>query len=448
MRLEPIAAVPDHVIARVLEPAALDSFAAEWDRLSAAALEENALYSRAYVMAGIDHVDGAAGFRALCLFAPRPDGTEKLIGLLPFRQSRLRYGIPQDVDMGAQNRFQTSGTPLIDRDHAEAAIDALLQEVEAGSRVARNLLLPNIRRDGAFARLLVERADRLGLEAEFIGAFSRPVLTRSDESAEAHLTRSVAPKRLRELRRTHRRLSEQGALSYRHVTEIDEFRLALEDFLRIEQSGWKGEAGTALLCRDDTAAFARAAFGGLNAGAPVASADVLSLDGQAVAVSLNLQVGRTSFAIKCAYDEGLRRFSPGLVLELLVIEHLFESRFADELDSCVTQAGHVIQDLWGGSARVGTLALSRRGSRVGIGLLGLDLARAETGRAHLRAEAKEQYHAAIDMLRSVHALMKKSEDASAAKARQHLDATARRAMMAINTAQPNGEFAAVLASII
>ncbi len=448
MRLEPTDAVSNRVTARVLEPDALEGIAAEWDRLSANALEENALYSRAYVMAGIDHVDGAAGLRALCLFAHRPDGTERLIGLLPLKQSRLRYGIPQDVDVGAQNRFQTSGTPLVDRDHAQAAIDALLHEVEAGSRVARNLLLPNIRRDGAFARLLVERPDRRGLERAIVGRVSGPARTRSDESADAYFARSVAPKRLRELRRTHRRLSEQGALSYRHVTESEALRLALEEFLRIEQSGWKGEAGTALLCSDDMAAFARAAFGGLNAGAPVASADVLSLDGRAVAVSLNLQVGRVSFAIKCSYDEGLRRFSPGLVLEFLVIEHLFDSRFADELDSCVTQTGHVIQDLWDGSARVGTLALSRRGSRVGIGLLGLDLARAETGRAQLRAEAKEQYHAAIDMLRSLHALMKTSEDASAAKARQHLDATARRAMMTFNTAQPNGEFAAVLASII
>ncbi len=436
------------LVTRVLGPDALHGIAGEWDRLSASALEENALYSRAYVMAGLAHVDADAGLRALCIFAHQPDGTERLIGLLPLRQSRLRYGIPLSVELGAQNRFQTSGTPLIDRDHAEAAVDALLHAVQAGSGIARNLLLPNIRRDGPFARLLVSRADRLGLEAKIIGSFDRPVLRRSDESAEAYFTRSVAPKRLRELRRTHRRLSEQGALAFRHVTASAELRLALEDFLRIEHGGWKGEAGTALLSESDTAAFAREAFGGQNSGAPVASADVLSLDGQAIAVSLNLQIGRTAFAIKCAYDESLRRFSPGLVLEFLVIEHLFESRFADEMDSCVTQAGHVIQDLWDGSVRMGTLALSGRGSRIGIGPLGFGLASAEQGRARLRCEAKERYLAARETLLSLRALITGGEDRRAGRARVHLDATSRRAMMTFNTAQPNGEFAAMLASMI
>jgi CelD/BcsL family acetyltransferase involved in cellulose biosynthesis len=175
---------------------------------------------------------------------------------------------------------------------------------------------------------------------------------------------------------------------------------------------------------------------------------VLSLDGRGIAISLNLQAGRTCCAIKCAYDETYRRFSPGLVLELLVIEHLFASRFADELDSCVTQAGHVIQDLWDGAVEVGTLALRPRGSRIGIGPIGLDLAHAELRRAELRQEAKAHYLAAREAIASLWAMMTGEAEAKAAKTRERLDASSRRAMMTINAAQPNGEFAAVLTAMI
>jgi hypothetical protein len=448
MRSDPIQDGFGPVVTRLLEPAALRNLAADWDRLSANALEENALYSRAYVMAGLAHVDADAGLRAFCAFRHRPDGTERLIGLIPLRRTRFRYGIPVPVELGAQNPFQTSGTPLIDREDAEASIDALLTAADKGVGLSRNLLIPNIRVGGPFAQLLKRRIRDVGFEADFIDLLNRPVLRRSDETADAYFSRSVAPKRLRELRRAHRRLCERGALAYHHVSAGSELRLALEDFLRIEAAGWKGEAGTALLSRPETAAFAREAFAGTHDGAPVASADVLSLDGRAIAVSLNLQVGRTSFAIKCAYDEDHRRFSPGLVLEYLVVEHLFASRFADELDSCVTQGGHVIQDLWDGTVKVGTLALRPRGAGIGVGRLRLDLAEAEQRRAKMRNEAKSRYLAARDTLGSMRIAITGGQEAKAAHARVHLDATSRRAMMTFNAAQPNGEFAAVLATMI
>jgi CelD/BcsL family acetyltransferase involved in cellulose biosynthesis len=448
MWLEPPPSTGGPVVARVLEPEALHAIAAEWDRLSASALEENAFYGRALVTAGLTHLGERDGFRALCVFRLQPAGTERLIGLFPLRRTRFRYAIPAPVELGAQNPFQTSGTPLVDRDDAPAAIDALLSTAHEEAGLARNLLLPHIRSGGAFARLLRERAGRLGLQVDLIPALDRPVLIRREETADAYFTRSVAPKRLRELRRTHRRLSEQGILEHRRVTDPAELRMAVEDFLHIELGGWKGKAGTALLSRPQTAAFARAAFAGSSDDGAIASADVLSLDGRAIAVSLNLQVGRSCCAIKCAYDETYRRFSPGLVLELLVIEHLFTTRFADELDSCVTQPGHVIQDLWDGAVEVGTLAVRPSASRIGIGPFGLDLADAELRRTELRRQAKTHYLAAREKLATLRAVMTGDEGGKAASARERLDAKSRRAMMTINTAQPNGEFAAVLATMI
>ncbi|MGA0596426.1 GNAT family N-acetyltransferase [Enterovirga sp. CN4-39] len=433
-------------VIRLLGPEELQALGPAWDELAANAIEENPFYSRPYFLAGLHHLE-ESGTRALCVFA-RDGSGERLIGFLPVQRSRFRYGLPWSVELGAQNLFQPSGTPLIHRDHAARALDAILSVRTAASGLAPHLLLPNIRLDGPVAGLIRARAGATGSRAEFIGSLSRPILRRRDEAAEEYLARSVAPKRLRELRRTQRRLSEQGAVAFRHVTEPGEFRAALEDFLRIEHSGWKGEAATAFLSQPETAAFARAAFAGRIGDAPLASADVLSLDGTAIAVSLNLQVGRTSFAIKCAYDESLRRFSPGLVLELLVIEHLFASRFADEMDSCVTQAGHVIQDLWDDAVEVGTLALSAPGGLSSVPLVGLDLASAERNRLQLRSEAKARYLAARETVRALRTLVQGGEETRTAKARKQLDATSRKAMMTFNTAQPNGEFAAMLATMV
>ena len=48
-------------------------------------------------------------------------------------------------------------------------------------------------------------------------------------------------------------------------------------------------------------------------------ADVLTLDGVPIAVSLIAIAGRTGFTIKSCYDEAYRSYSAGLLLEVEVI---------------------------------------------------------------------------------------------------------------------------------
>lgn len=393
-------------ISRVLEGDELVRLSAEGDELALNALEENPFFCRDYLLAARGTIADAAGPKALCIFASgRSDEPEKLIGLLPFESARYRYGVPLDIGLVSQNLFQTSGAPLIDRNHADEAIDGLLAALRTGSGIAQNVLVPNLRHDGPVAQLIRERAADQELEAGFVGRLSRPILRRTDEGSEAYFRRSVAPKRLRELRRAHRRLGELGSVTYRHVTHPGEVRAAAEDFLRIEASGWKGEAGTALLSRLETAAFARTAFAGRCGGAPILSADLLALDGRAIAASLNLQIGRVSFTLKCAYDEAYRRHSAGLVLEYLIVEHLFSARFADELDSCVTEEGHVIGEIWDGTAAIGTLALRpRQRQLLSFGPLGFDLLAAERHRSSLRSQAKQIYRGARMQMSAVAAL--------------------------------------------
>jgi CelD/BcsL family acetyltransferase involved in cellulose biosynthesis len=385
------AAQTARVTTRLLETEEVESLGVAWDALSDAALEENAFFARGYILAGLGRIDRRSALQALAVFRCMERGGEEiLIGLLPIRSTFFRYGFPVAVDLAFLNAFQTSGTPLIHRDHAVAAIDAILTAIAAGRGIARNALIEQIRRDGPVARLLVERAATAGVATAFLPAHSRPVLRPMAGSADEHFRRHLAPKRLRELLRAHRRLSEAGTLAYARVTEPTALAAAVEEFARIEASGWKGRAGTAFDSATETAAFLREAFAGGRA-----YADLLTVDGRAVAANLNLQTGRTAFAVKSAYDESYRKFSPGLVLEYCVIRHLFETRFADEIDSCVTEDGHVIQSLWGDVVEVGTLALrSARAWPMALRLLQVDLAALEAQRRAARATGKRLYLAA------------------------------------------------------
>ncbi|HYY82950.1 MAG TPA: GNAT family N-acetyltransferase, partial [Beijerinckiaceae bacterium] len=178
----------------------------------------------------------------------------------------------------------------------------------------------------------------------------RPVLDRG-ESFDAYATRHLSASRRKGLRRRRSKLAELGEVTFRSVTEGPALAEAVEDFLALERAGWKGSRGTALASRPATIELARALFA--SAGGPVAArADMIRLDGRPIAVSLALDCGRTAHLLKTAFDESLRAYGPGVVLEAEIVRACHEERFADRLDSASLPGG-VLDDLYADRERIG-----------------------------------------------------------------------------------------------
>ena len=171
----------------------------------------------------------------------------------------------------------------------------------------------------------------------------------------------VSSKRRREIGRNRRRLEELGIVTFTSADNGPLLASAVETFLALETSGWKGARGTALACQPASLAFARATF---NADAPGESrVDLLALDGKPVAASLAVLSGGTAFTIKGGYNEAYASYGVGLLLEVEILRSFLTERWADRLDAA-TSGGHAIDNLWPGRMVVGHLAFSfARGSR-------------------------------------------------------------------------------------
>jgi CelD/BcsL family acetyltransferase involved in cellulose biosynthesis len=113
-------------------------------------------------------------------------------------------------------------------------------------------------------------------------------------------------KHVKEVRRLRRRLEEQGEVTFAVATDAG----PLDEFLRVEAAGWKGEGGTAVASQPGTEAFYRevAAWAERRGTLRLAS---LRLDGRAVAYELLLEEQGVLYDLKGGYDEGFRRFAPG-----------------------------------------------------------------------------------------------------------------------------------------
>jgi CelD/BcsL family acetyltransferase involved in cellulose biosynthesis len=119
------------------------------------------------------------------------------------------------------------------------------------------------------------------------------------------------------LRQGWRELSKRGPLSFRRVETID--RETLEHFYRLEQSGWKGREGSAILCRPDLRKF----YDGLVRGAEqfgYLSMYFLDLGGTTIAAHLAFTYGGRYYPIKVAYDESFSSYGPGHLIIARVLE--------------------------------------------------------------------------------------------------------------------------------
>ncbi len=260
-----------------------------------------------------------------------------------------------------------AATPVIDRTCLDETLDAMLERIAADARLPKILALDAMTADGETMRALTRVLERRGSAPRILERAQRPQL-KSDLDAKNYLEKALSGASRKKLRQHRRRLSEQGELSSVVIGDPQAVRGALEDFLRMEASGWKGEQGTALLCDDADAAFTRAAVGAL-ADEGRACIHALYLDREPVSMQIVLRAGTGAFTWKIAYDEKLRAFSPGmLLLEDYTAAFLNDASIAF-VDSCAYDDSGFMS-AWTERAAIANLWIdARRGGSLGFEFL-------------------------------------------------------------------------------
>jgi CelD/BcsL family acetyltransferase involved in cellulose biosynthesis len=318
----------------------LDAIADEWRALAARALVPNVFYEPAFAGAAAPVFGRDAG--AVLVWsgtAPR-----KLLGFFPARIEARRYGLKMPVLVGWTHPFAPFGVPLVEHEAAEPVITAWLAYLADDTRFSGLLLLPFLPQEGPFAASLRTVLRRARMPAADFNQHERALMA-PDGDRSAYVEHALGPRRYRELRRTVRRLCDVGAVLFTAATGPADVKRAIDDFVELEASGWKGEAGTAAACDDDVREFLKTAVAGL-AAEHKAAIDRILLDGLPIAASITLRSGDGAWFWKIAYDEAQARFSPGVMLTALVSERLAEDITIAHTDSCATADHAVMNRTW------------------------------------------------------------------------------------------------------
>ena len=153
-----------------------------------------------------------------------------------------------------------------------------------------------------------------------VSAYQSPRVVLEDDFERYSLARRS---RLKNINKQWRNLARDHDVKFRFTAPGNELGAELQRGFELEASSWKGRAGTAILSSADTTAFYVALAHAYRAKGELRLC-WLDVDGTPAAFILALVRNRRVYGLKSAYDERLRRYSPGLVLMLRTIEACFE----------------------------------------------------------------------------------------------------------------------------
>jgi len=219
--------------------AALAAIVPAWQALAESALEPNPFYEPWILLPAL-RAQGTAEFVCATVWHDA-----ELIGLFPFERRRSFKRLPVTTLTLWRHSAYLLCTPLVRRDAAGPALRALLRWAADEASVLELLYVPA---DGPFDDALRECTRTLVR----IARFTRPLLVKGT-SADAYMEEAMSAQLRRQLRRNQRRLAARGATT---VTGGD-MREQIDRFLRLEASGWKGRAGSALAPSNANLVFGR-----------------------------------------------------------------------------------------------------------------------------------------------------------------------------------------------
>ena len=345
----------------------LETMYASWMRLLETAVHRNLFLDPDFFIPAFKHF-GDRSTRVLAIEASqksKPSAAPVLCGLIPLQRKKI-YGMPLSA-MEVWNSPQcVDGTPLLRSDCASEVLEFAWEFLVQHEKVAL-LSLNTVSNDGAFGCALNDLLFAKGVQPFYRSSWTRAGFV-PEKDSDTYFQKHVSSSVQRTQRRLARRLAERGDISTAAFRDRADL---VTHFLRLESSGWKQAAGTALDATDATRLFFEEMVTRSLVREKVSFLCV-QLNGRPISMLCDLYSGGQGYAYKTAFDDSLREFSPGVMAELENIRYMHQMGVT-RMDSCTAPDNQTINRIWGTRLRFHSLVipLQARLSRWTVALMPL-----------------------------------------------------------------------------
>jgi len=352
----------------VEDPNLLYRFRQQLETLATLASEPNVFYEPWMLLPSLKAFGQDRSFLFVLVFMSPPGADSPLCGFFPLEIVNSVGGLPiRSCRLWNFLHFRWCA-PLVRAGYETECLKAFFEWAKSETNPGSLIEFRCLPAWGKLSQALIDIIDRDGLPHYIADLHTRALLLKA-ESAEACIRAALPGSKIKELNRLQRRLGERGDLRYERLTEAESVSEWIEGFLKLEASGWKGRAGTALASSSEQrrffeeivrSAFDRGQLMMLRA----------SVGDRAIAYKCNFVSGAGAFAFKIAYDETYSAYSPGVQLELENIRQFHSMGEVDWMDSCADSHHFMANHIWAARQTIQTTLIAPQG---GIGAFWLSL---------------------------------------------------------------------------
>ena len=230
------------------------------------------------------------------------------------------------------------GTPLVTVEGGSEALACLITEIrhEAERRGATLVIMEWVACGGPVDRLL--KGVALGRDSSLVefDVWERGLLRRQAAGGECYWLRGIGKNRRRTIRQHRQHLRE--VLGASPVLRVRDDVGAVDEFMQLEASGWKGHEPEGLALGREvraTSFFETVCDRYIKEGRMY----FLSLEGNEVPIAMIccVRAGEGLFAYRTAYDEKLAKYGPGVEVFLAAMEHFDRETDACWFDTCAVR---------------------------------------------------------------------------------------------------------------
>ncbi len=324
-------------------PEELEEYIPAWETLVNNATDENIFFEPSILIPALRYLNHEQAF-ILLIFADEASKEHGLIGLFPLVYRKKYKGLPIHHLSIWQTPQCFLSTPLVHKDYIQTCLEQLFQWLEQTQEYFFSFR--EFLDDSLFSKelefFLKTKKYRIDEVEQYQRAFLQSNLTK-----DQYLKQGISSKRRKNWRNRANALAKLGKVK---ITILDKsnttenIRSWIQDFLQLEQSGWKGKEGTALACDEKETKY----FIEITKNAALQRKLLmykLTLDNQPIAMQSNFIANDGAFAFKVAYDENYSKYSPGMSLELENLDYILSNSQIKWMDSCA-MPNSVVDKLW------------------------------------------------------------------------------------------------------
>jgi CelD/BcsL family acetyltransferase involved in cellulose biosynthesis len=325
---------------------AMAAIVPSWENMAAAAIEPNPFYEPWMLLPALEAFGLEKSFRLVTIW-----NGDRLDAVLPLERTGSFKGLPLPALSSWRHRHCLLCTPLVRADGAVETLAALIDWLR-GERTSI-IGLQYIPTEGPFSQALAEALKAANIKPFVLDGYARPVLRRAKDG-ETYVNEFIPRKERQELRRREKRLNEQGTLTQVALAPGEDVGRWIDEFLKLEASGWKGKEGTAMACSEANRRFLTETF---TAAYQRGRLEMVGVDfnGKPLGRCTGFIAGKGAYAFKPAYDEAFAKFSPGILAEVARIRNLHQLPGVQWMDSFTDANNSMMSRLWKDRLTVQTL---------------------------------------------------------------------------------------------